>query len=178
MEEAIVIRLNIGCGPDYREGWVNIDAAYDKFRVDKAMVFPDEKLSGEYAEDSIDEIYMCDVMEHFFRWDGIKVLKDFYKVLKPGGIVTIVTPDLERLIISPTLTLQRKTELIRGAQGQPGPVAAGKQLADAWQTYPKLFSHPYTWTDAELRAVMGQIGFENCKTTWKCDWEMVITGRV
>jgi predicted SAM-dependent methyltransferase len=127
-------KLNVGSGPNYLDGWVNLDAC-DLFKRDYAVNLPDDKLAVLFGKDYADEIFMSDVMEHFFRWDGIEVLKDFFAVLKPGGLVSIVTPDLEKIIVSKTMTLQRKTELIRGAQGQPGPQSSSL-LMQAWKNTP------------------------------------------
>ena len=168
-----MLRLNVGSGPNYMDGWVNIDAC-DLFKRDKAVTLPEDKLAVVFGPGSVDEIYMSDVMEHFYRWDGIEVLKDFFEVLVPGGRVRIVTPDLEKLITSTTLTLQRKTELIRGAQGQPGPRETAP-LMQAWKAYPKLFSHPYTWTEGELKGMLKSLGFATGTTAWKTDWEMVVS---
>lgn len=172
MEGGVVLRLNVGCGPDYRDGWTNLDTC-GLFKVDARITLPDERLESMFGAGTVDEIYMCDVMEHFYRFDGLRVLRDFLAVLKPGGRVTIVTPDLERLITSLSLTLQRKTELIRGAQGQPGPVSDAV-LMKAWKEYPRLFSHPYTWTQRELWSVMADMGFKLLATEWRADWEMVV----
>ena len=168
-----MLRLNVGSGPNYLEGWVNLDAC-DSFKRDRAVMLPDDKLIFVFGKSCVDEIFMADVMEHFYRWDGIEVLKDFFEVLVPGGKVKIVTPDLEKLIVSPTLTLQRKTELIRGAQGQPGPQATAS-LMQAWKAYPKLFSHLYTWTEGELKETLKNLGFVTGTTEWKTDWEMVVS---
>ena len=168
-----MLRLNVGSGVNYMEGWVNLDAC-DLFKRDRAIMLPEEKLETMFGKDSADEIYMSDVMEHFYRWDGIEVLKDFFAVLKPEGLVRIMTPDLERLITTQNLTLQRKTELIRGAQGQPGPHER-EQLMQAWKAYPRLFSHPYIWTDGELKGVMSSLGFVVRKTEWTTEWDMVVS---
>jgi predicted SAM-dependent methyltransferase len=166
-------KLNVGSGPNYLDGWVNLDAC-DLFKRDYAVNLPDDKLSALFGKDYADEIFMSDVMEHFYRWDGIEVLKDFFAVLKPGGLMSIVTPDLEKIIVSKTMTLQRKTELIRGAQGQPGPQSSSL-LMQAWKKHPKLFSHLYTWTEKELLGVLTDLGFRVRTTKWKADWEMVVS---
>jgi len=167
------MKVNVGCGTKYMEGWVNADAC-DLFKRDVALLLPKDKLAGMFGRNSIEEIYMADVMEHFYRCDGIEVLRDFFEALKPQGKLTIVTPDLEKLITSPSLSLIRKTELIRGAQGQSGPTEE-PILMQAWLEHPKWFSHPYTWTERELRQTLSEIGFiVAVQTQWICDWEMSI----
>lgn len=168
------MKINLGCGTKYMEGWVNADAC-DLFKRDVALLLPKDKLAGMFGRNSIEEIYMADLLEHFFRFVGIEVLQDCFEALKSSGKITIVTPDLERLITSPSLSLIRKTELIRGAQGQSGPVEE-PTLMRAWQAYPQWFSHPYTWTERELRQVLSELGFHvAAQTQWVCDWEMAVT---
>ena len=168
------MRLNVGSGPDYREGWVNVDGC-GLFKRDVALLLPDESLADRFGKESADEIFMRDMMEHFFRWEGIEVLKDFYDVLKIGGKVTIITPDLEKIIECPFLTLKRKTELIRGAQGQSGVPREAPIVMQAWEEYPKLFSHPYTWTEDELKGVMAGLGFTWTCTAWQEGYSMVVS---
>lgn len=160
-----VLRLNVGSGPKYMDGWINLDAC-DMFKRDRAILLPDEKLVDMFGKGVVDEIFMSDLMEHFYRCDGIEVLKDFYGVLKSGGIVQIITPDLERIITSPHIDLRRKTELIRGAQGQPIFDPTPETLRVAWGKHPKWFSHPYTWTEIELRDMLTGLGFVVGETKW------------
>lgn len=79
-------RLNVGCGSDIRNGWVNLDVA----KLDGVDVVHDiEKLPLPFPDYSFDEILCKDVLEHV---DYVKVLRDLHRILKAGGRLTIRVP--------------------------------------------------------------------------------------
>jgi len=88
------MKLNLGCGHNYMEGWINVDGpkgelCYDDVKADIHARIEDL----EYANNSVDEIFLKAVFEHFPRHIAIMQLRRFYKWLKPGGELTIVVPD-------------------------------------------------------------------------------------
>ena len=88
------MKLHLGCGHNYLEGWVNIDGpkedlCYEDLKADIHARIEDL----EYPDNSIDEILMNAVFEHFPRHIAIMQLRNFYKWLKTGGNLTILVPD-------------------------------------------------------------------------------------
>jgi ubiquinone/menaquinone biosynthesis C-methylase UbiE len=82
-------RLNIGCDNDIRGGWINID----QFNIKPGVVKMDaQKL--EFPDNSIDEICARDVLEHITWRKTDETLKEWYRVLKPGGRIYIQSPNL------------------------------------------------------------------------------------
>lgn len=55
-----------------------------------------------YEDNSADKIYLGDVIEHITKFDAPKVLKEIYRILKPGGVFEISCPDvrwiMERIV--------------------------------------------------------------------------------
>lgn len=47
---------------------------------------------------SLDLVYMCHVLEHVGRMQLLLTVLEMARVLKPGGILRIAVPDLDRLI--------------------------------------------------------------------------------
>ncbi|MDR0665215.1 MAG: methyltransferase domain-containing protein [Helicobacteraceae bacterium] len=45
------------------------------------------------ADDSVDLIYACHVLEHFKRSDTARVLAEWKRVLKPKGVLRLAVPD-------------------------------------------------------------------------------------
>lgn len=68
-------KLNVGSGPNYLDGWVNLDAC-DLFKRDYAVNLPDDKLAVLFGKDYADEIFMSDVMEHshLYTWTEKELL--------------------------------------------------------------------------------------------------------
>lgn len=88
------VKLNLGCGETYLEGWTNIDAPqaegpHDGFKTDLVADISTLK----YPPGTVDEILMNAVFEHFQRHEALRILRNFYNWLKDGGKVTIVVPD-------------------------------------------------------------------------------------
>lgn len=80
-------RLNLGCGPDYRDGWHNVDL--------RREVGPDEVVDlsehpWPWPDDYADEIAMINVIEHLD--DQLGALEEVARVLAPGGTATIAFP--------------------------------------------------------------------------------------
>lgn len=83
-----MIKLNLGCGNDYMEGWVNIDQ-YAPHKVDERY----DIIKLPYENNTVDEIKAFHVIEHFPWSKGNEALREWYRVLKPGGRIWLETPD-------------------------------------------------------------------------------------
>ena len=83
-----MIKLNLGCGNDIKEGFQN----YDKYPVNDSVKYIDLNcLPLPFDDNSIDFIFMEDVFEHLDvnRFDFIQ---DIHRILKPSGKVKIIVP--------------------------------------------------------------------------------------
>lgn len=84
-------KLNLGCGKDYRKGWINLD--YDKeiltdVYFDLTSIYKGEKLP--FRDGEFDLIIMHDVLEHFP--EPLPILRELYRVCKVKGIIEIKVP--------------------------------------------------------------------------------------
>lgn len=84
------MKLNIGCGKDLKEGYVNLD----KFKFPGVDILADiEQGELPFPESSVDEIYCSHVLEHMHTFeDFIHVMNEFWRVLKNGGRCIIIVP--------------------------------------------------------------------------------------
>lgn len=81
-------KLNIGCGKDIREGYLNCD--YIKAPgVD--LVFDISKEKIPLPDNSVDEILCSHVLEHIHDWH-LNPMSEMHRVLKEGGILEIRVP--------------------------------------------------------------------------------------
>jgi predicted SAM-dependent methyltransferase len=60
------MKLNIGCGTDYREGFINIDGSSVLPRVDKVIDISSEELTSHFKSGEIKHILANDIIEHHF----------------------------------------------------------------------------------------------------------------
>lgn len=88
------IKLHLGCGKRFIPGFIHIDIIEDK-HIDYVRNINDLSI---FEDNSIDLIYNCHVLEHFERKEITKVLKEWYRVLKPEGILRISVPGFEEMI--------------------------------------------------------------------------------
>lgn len=87
------MKLHLGCGKRFIPGFVHIDAV-EYPHVDHVATIDN---LGFIGSDTVDLIYTCHVLEHFRRKDVGRVLKEWLRVLKPGGVMRISVPDFARL---------------------------------------------------------------------------------
>lgn len=93
------VMLNVGCGTDYKEGWINIDNNSDhNIEANRLDLNWDLRNSLPFPDDSVDFIFNEHFMEHLTVEEGQAAIKDLMRVLKPGGVMRIAMPDLEEAI--------------------------------------------------------------------------------
>lgn len=99
--------LNLGCGSRYHPDWINIDIA-----PQGPEVIQNDLIRGIPLPDaSCDVVYHAAMLEHLPRSDAATFLAECYRVLKPGGIVRVGVPDLEKIC---QLYLSRLTAALNG----------------------------------------------------------------
>ncbi len=116
-------KLNLGCGNDYREGYVNVDMNASH-RVDLES---DVTWLKTIADRSCVEVLAQDVLEHIPRARGATALKEWNRVLENGGTLRLRVPSLIHLLgllkDENRQSVQEQKQLIQclyGTQGYEG----------------------------------------------------------
>ena len=92
--EGDIRRLHWGCGDITPAGWINSDLG-DLPGVDIAC----DILQGLPLEDeSVDYIFSNHALPEIELWDQETALRELQRVLKPGGVLRLCLPDLDRAI--------------------------------------------------------------------------------
>jgi len=142
-----MLKLNLGCGHDIRQGYVNIDVKSIK-GVDLILDISKDKLP--FDDGSIDEILLKDVLEHVSYTRVEHVLRECYRVLKPGGQMYIQCPDMEaiaqKIILSGEYDWRAISYWVYGDQN----LTQGEDPSDI---------HKSGFTIPTLKALLESIGF-------------------
>jgi predicted SAM-dependent methyltransferase len=90
LRKRTALRLNVGCGPKAKEGWVNIDlAGRADLTLDarRRMPLPDGCCLIVYSEHFLEHLDYPTEVGSFLR--------NAYRVLQPGGVFSAGVPDTE-----------------------------------------------------------------------------------
>lgn len=88
------LKLHLGCGKRYIPGFIHIDIAnFDhidyRISVDNLSVI---------ESNSCSLIYASHVFAYFDRSEAIGVIKEWYRVLRPGGLLRMAVPDFRQQV--------------------------------------------------------------------------------
>ena len=150
-------KLNIGCGPAPLPGWVNVDLAphsSEVIRMDATKRFP-------YLNDTFSHVFSEHMIEHVDLDGARNMIRECYRVLRPGGRIRIVTPDrdfLTGLTMRPLSQLQR--DYIRWSCHHFAPEAtpSGAVVVEFFQ---RLWGHQHIFDRTELWGLMCKSGFSD-----------------
>ena len=86
--------LNVGCGDTFHPEWTNVDMVSHSphvraYNLLKGLPYPDHRFEA---------VYHSHVLEHFPREKAADFIRECFRVLKPGGIIRVVVPDLEDIV--------------------------------------------------------------------------------
>lgn len=100
--------INLACGGKlcHEAGWVNADhspSASDVISIDLLKPLP-------FAEGSFDVVYHSQFIEHLPQDWAVSFMKECHRILKPGGVLRVVTPDLKNQAQEYLNNLQRVLE--------------------------------------------------------------------
>jgi len=112
-----MLKLNLGCGQQVLEGWINVDYALGarvaatpvlgatvralglfKMRWDPRIQIHNLTKPLPWADGTIDVCYTSHTVEHMSRDEGRHLVSEAYRVLRPGGVLRVVVPDLHDVV--------------------------------------------------------------------------------
>jgi ubiquinone/menaquinone biosynthesis C-methylase UbiE len=152
--------LNVGCGPAgttpfSKEGWTEVRLDIDP------NVKPDIEASITeipMTAGSVDGVYSSHNLEHLYAHEVPIALKEFFRVLKPGGSLVLAVPDAQAVASAiatgdlDTVLYDSPAGLIAGADilwGHRKYVAAGNAF----------YQHKTGFSQATLRKQLTEAGF-------------------
>lgn len=150
------MRLNLGCGDKILDGYINVDVAPSRNGKNPDVICDLKDLS-EFETNSIDEILSVHVIEHFWRWEVEDVLKEWVRVLKPGGRMMLECPNL----------LEACKRFIDNPEIYSDPGKNGQQTMWVFYGDPSwrdpLMVHRWGYTPKSLGDLMRNVGLINVR---------------
>jgi predicted SAM-dependent methyltransferase len=169
------MKLNLGCGSQVVDGWVNVDYALGarltklplfrsvnrKLRLtkldwDNRILVRDLTKRFPWEDSSIDAIYTSHTLEHFSKEDGRAFLQECRRVLRQSGILRIVVPDLRFTVAEYIEGRLRADDFIVELGTLPRDSRGGlnNRLAPLFQ-----FPHRCMYDTQRLLEILDEVGF-------------------
>jgi predicted SAM-dependent methyltransferase len=84
-------KIEVGAATTSRTGWLSGDITY------RTRNYMDATERWPFADGSASHVYADNVVEHLGMSPNRRLLQEAFRVLRPGGRIRLVTPDVERL---------------------------------------------------------------------------------
>ena len=144
------LRLNLGCGTDYRYGYVNIDSD-PSARADLHLDFLE--FDRHFSPDTVREVTMIHSLNYLNLWQARDLFTKIFLLLEPGGQMIIETVNLENAIRKISRSIGRYEAYMEGVRGLH---AFGMVHVDERRMYaPNAFS----WTPWHLVQELREAGY-------------------
>ena len=144
------MKLHLGCGRRFIPGFVNVDIA----ALPHVDMVADVRRLESVANGAAELVYASHVLEHFGRGEYMEVLREWHRVLRPGGVLRLSVPDF-----AACAAVYYEQGLVDGLTGLIGLVTGGQR--DTFDFHKMIF-------DRELLSQgLLRVGFKNVRP-W--DW--------
>ncbi|HEY9166687.1 MAG TPA: methyltransferase domain-containing protein [Candidatus Kryptonia bacterium] len=176
------MKINIGCGSVKPAGWVNVDYSMGArlsrvplynlinrklklFDLDPhgnpwnwdGVLVRDLQKRFPWGDGEADVVYASHIVEHFSKKDGLRLLTECHRVLRTGGVIRIVVPDLKVLVEKYRTGKMRADDLVEslGVLYE----TRNNRLKDFFASFLQ-FPHKCMYDTSALVEVLNSIGFD------------------
>lgn len=140
------MKIHLGCGKHYLKGWYNIDAERHKAAPRDPDLFADITQPLPLPDGQAKELMAIHLLEHFYEWEVPGVLREWSRVLAPGGRIILEMPDV----------MKAAKNLLDGRNDQFSmwPLYGDNTLHNP------LMCHKWGWCFDTLKPYLERAGFE------------------
>lgn len=85
-----MLRVDLGCGPNKKEGFIGADIRPFDGKVDVVLNLGTDKWPWE--DNTVTEVWCSHFLEHLVPAERIHLMNELFRVLMPGAQATFVTP--------------------------------------------------------------------------------------
>jgi SAM-dependent methyltransferase len=148
------VRLNLGCGDKILPGYINVDVVEARAGKSPDVICDLHQLTP-FPDNHADEVLAVHVVEHFWRWEVEAILREWVRVLKPGGRMVLECPNL----------LSACEAFLRDPDNGSRPDRQGQRTMWVFYGDPQwndpLMVHRWGYTPKSLAALMESAGLIN-----------------
>lgn len=171
------MKLLVCGGPKKRQGWVSMDALPWGGVTD--ILHDITEVPYQIPDGEVDELFSEETLEHVSFRDTDKVLAEWYRILRPGGKLTIQVPDIglmceyydRGLVCSCVPHKADSWEGYRAREGCPKCGGEAKVNPVRWlYAFTGAQKHPYdthknVFTRESMELALGRAGFTKISFT-------------
>lgn len=150
-----IFKLHVGSGQNIMNNWLNCDIG----PLSKDVIFTDVSKRFPFDDNFFDYIYSEHMIEHITFEEGLFMLKECFRILKPGGRIRITTPDLNTLIDILKNHESKYDDYIEWSFKYNSLV--GKNSDEVFNNFMHNWGHKFIYTKNFLKINMEKIGFKN-----------------
>lgn len=161
MQQQGTRKLHLGGGWYTLPGWLNtdIDTVPGVMYMDATRPFP-------LPDASFDAVYSEHMIEHVSYGSGLAMLGESFRVLRSGGSVRIVTPDIRSVLSLATIGEDDlRTRYLAWFCDTFCPPGTPPTWDQAINTFFYSWGHRFLYTETTLRASLEEAGFVNVRRT-------------
>jgi predicted SAM-dependent methyltransferase len=160
LDRRAICKLHLGSGANLKEGWLNTDISLHResiYLMDLTTEFP-------LPSDTFDCAYSEHSIEHFPFEAGLSMLKETFRVLRPMGVIRVVTPSIGFLM---NLFSRDRTSLedgyIRFATGLANPPVPKPLPGFVFNAFVRNWGHAFIYDRETMKLALELAGFVNIK---------------
>jgi predicted SAM-dependent methyltransferase len=163
------LKVHFGCGQQNLKGWVNVD--FDPSC--KPDLIADLRRYLPFRSLTIDYIHSEDFIEHLELGNVFGFFEECHRILKEGGVMRVLTPDLYQFA---RRYVKGDKKLLELWEKQVGIPLRTRRLGEVFNLGMRLGGHIFLFDEALLVAVLKECGFESKKVKYNWSEEAPLRG--
>ncbi|MBI5305987.1 methyltransferase domain-containing protein [Candidatus Wolfebacteria bacterium] len=186
-------KLHIGCGLNFQEDWINLDGSWNAWfakysylrkllRIFRLAPNLDVEWSPDiiihkvlrplpFPNNSMRVVYTSHLLEHLYLDEARALLRECWRVLKFGGVLRIMVPDLENMASQYVNDIKNKNEnvalladlFIKSLGFRDTHSPRGGIIYRIYSSLKDFHTHKWMYDKNSLAYYMEQAGFQDVK---------------